>query len=366
MAVDLAVALVALTAAPAMMQLVRGEVPTGDDWAGVAGGIANALLTQTSDQSTALARIEQQVGALPAREYQQYMAAGRRFLHDLPVSWRKKTDRADIIRDARGEFVRASAVAQQMGDAYRTALAEVAIAGCWLWVPSLPDAQRTLGEARKILEEAVLNEAGPGMVRAYIDVLRLCQAYGEEPPALRAGLVWLSRDREVPADPATVPTVPAVLTVNAETGELVHCLGVWVQVSNIAAGQPGGWTSVAVAVTNESWPQIHISLAAVWPPLVSPQRMLRAPQPEPDHLPPLVDRFLDNLFGIPNTPPQDQPVTQGAHLATTLWTQPVAGASWLAVMVRLPPRRLGALRGPSIAFLVPGPQPGALGRSGRC
>lgn len=376
MALDPFGALATLADSKAVQQLVSGEAPTIEDWALVAGGVVAALLTPMRGQSKtlgsidkALASIEQQLSALPNTEYQQHIMAGERFLRDLPVSWRKEDDRADIIRDARGEFVRASAVAQQIGNAYLRALAEVAIASCWLWVPSLPDVQGTLGGARKILEEGVLNRADLKMVRAYIDVLRLCQAYGETGPVLRRGSPSLRAEQALPVDPAAVPAVPAVLAVNAETGQWVYCLGVWVRVGNVTLGKPGGWTSVEVDVMNERWPMVHVHLTAVptaLVPLVStteqlpvlPQRLSRMLR-ESDLFMKLrgkLGRLLDKeskALGDSNIPREDkdQALSQGDNLATTLWTEPVAGASQLAVMVRLPPCQVGALRGPSIAFL---------------
>lgn len=87
----------------------------------MAGSVAHALATHAGqskapDHGPALARIERQLAAVPDREYRQHIAAGRRFLQDLPVDWRTKKERARIIRDARVEFVRASAIASELGD----------------------------------------------------------------------------------------------------------------------------------------------------------------------------------------------------------------------------------------------------------
>ena len=117
------------------------------------------------------------------------MTAGCRHLQDLPASWRTNQDRRDLIRDARGEFVRASAIAGNMGDTQRQAAAEVAIAGCWLWVPSMQDFTNTLDKARLMVEtELLFRPIGAFSVlsSAYNDIVTACKAY-RVPAALNAG-----------------------------------------------------------------------------------------------------------------------------------------------------------------------------------
>lgn len=102
-----------------------------------------------------------------------------------------------------------------MKDLQREALAEVAIAGCWLWVPSLEDVKNTIGRTREILEHEVLfGQSTP--TAAYADVLALAKSYGER-----------SRRTAMPVAPKWgLASVGARLAVFAVTGQWVEAAGV--------------------------------------------------------------------------------------------------------------------------------------------
>jgi hypothetical protein len=308
MAVDLAAALLAITASTVVRALVQGASLSDQDWAGVAGSVAHALATHAGqskapDHGPALARIERQLAAVPDREYRQHIAAGRRFLQDLPVDWRTKKERARIVRDARAEFVRASAIASELGDVRKAVVAEVAIAGCWLWVPSLPDVQRTLEAARLKLETALLGTGGKSVVRDYIDVLQLCRGCGAVPAH------W-----SIPVEPREVPSIDAVLSVSADDKKWAYSLGLWAKVGN-ATGSASG-TTATVELHNEHWPSADVWLGAQ-----------------------VVSRL---------TTTDVRTIHKGQRLNATLWT-PVRGS--VAVKVGQPS---GAYTAPMVAFLVPG------------
>jgi hypothetical protein len=149
------------------------------------------------------------------------MAAGCRHLRDLPKSWRSKRDRRDLIRDARSEFVRASAVAGQMGDIQRQATAEVAIAGCWLWVPSMPDVTNTMDEARLLVEKDLLfrtTGAFSALSSSYRDIVALCNAY-KVPATLNAGSLIVPSNESPPIPGARV----AVRVVHSQP---IWCAGI--------------------------------------------------------------------------------------------------------------------------------------------
>ncbi|MGH3932651.1 MAG: hypothetical protein ACRDTF_22060 [Pseudonocardiaceae bacterium] len=277
-----ALALIAITV-PTLVQWLSGQPVTGGDWAAVTGAVANALINHTSgnnpmpDYGPALQRIELALEKEASNKYQDCMTAGRRFLSDLPVQQPYypypgrqlygaqpgygvqpyypaqqpyQADPNSLIRDARSKFVDASAVAERMGDAYRMAEAEVAIAGCWLMLQSLPDMQRALSQARTILEEALLNGAGPQMVRAYIHVLQLCRASGE-----------VHRDVGIPLDPAA-KTTDGMFAVEACWGQWVGCLDVWVRLHGAELDPAGRCNFVTLEVSNLSWPKIRFCLGA--------------------------------------------------------------------------------------------------------
>ncbi|MFC4909503.1 hypothetical protein [Actinomadura gamaensis] len=237
-AVELAVALTAIGAKAAVTELVRGGAWSGSDWALVATQVVDAVVASPNRPDPALQRIEQGIGrielrldvlgekidALPARsraqEFEIHMAAGRRYMRDLRDEWRGDRDRRRLVEQAQHEFVRAFGIAETMADPLRQAVADVAIAACWLWVPSLRDVQKTIGAARTVLErELLFGTTRP--VDAYVSVVRLCKAYGERPKHTR-----------VPG-----PQTPgARLAVQAKYGKWVECAGIEVRVARAKAG----------------------------------------------------------------------------------------------------------------------------------
>jgi hypothetical protein len=189
-AVELALALSGLTAQAIVTQLVQGSPFDRNGWANVAGQIVKAMIDTSQAQESTLRQLGQKIDDIPLREYERHMAAGRRYLREVNPQWRTERDRRDMIRDARSEFVRASAVAEVRNDLLRQVTAEVAIAGCWLWVPSLSDVKNTITNARTVLEREVLYGAtlpagnfkpAPPSAAAYADVVALARGYGEQP-----------------------------------------------------------------------------------------------------------------------------------------------------------------------------------------
>jgi hypothetical protein len=177
---ELAVALSAIAARAIVVELVRGGTYDRGAWADVAGQVVETVIATTASQESGIRQVGQKVDDIALREFDQHMAAGRRHLRDLPVEWRTEADRRDLIRDARGEFVSAAAIAERRKDLKRQVTAEVAIAGCWLWVPSLKDVTNTIGFALMLLENELL--FGTGRVSSlYADVVKLARSYGAEP-----------------------------------------------------------------------------------------------------------------------------------------------------------------------------------------
>jgi len=228
-AIELAVALGAIATKALVSDFIRGTHVTRDTWAQVATEVVDIMTANYSQQASSQRQLGQridqlsgqiqqiggQIEAMPVGEFDHYMEAGRRYMLDLPVRWRTDTDRRELIRGARHEFVNAVASARLMKDAQREALAEVAIAGCWLWVPSLEDVKNTIGRAREILEHEVLfGQSTP--TAAYADVLALAKSYGER-----------SRRTAMPVVPKWgLANVGARLAVSAVTGQWVECAGV--------------------------------------------------------------------------------------------------------------------------------------------
>ncbi|WP_405839374.1 hypothetical protein [Streptomyces sp. NBC_01518] len=234
MAMELAIALGALVARTAVAQLVAGQAMDNAAWAGAASQVVDVLVSTATRQESGFQQLGQgfevlgrkidavgkQVGDIPGREFEEYMAAGRRYVRDLPDTWRSARDRRGLIQDARREFVHAYGIAEHMRSPHRQALADVAIAGCWLWVPSLPDVRKTIGAARQILETELLR-GSTLPTKSYADVLYLCRSYGEQPRT--AGKPIL------PA-PGQAPTPLARLAVRAPYGSWVTCAGIEVRI----------------------------------------------------------------------------------------------------------------------------------------
>ncbi|WP_189965096.1 hypothetical protein [Streptomyces violascens] len=241
----MAVALGLLATRTAVAQLIQGQSMDNAAWAGVATQVVDILVSTSTRQESGFRQLDQKFDALgrridlvgqqvrdiPGREFEEYMAAGRRYVRDLPDVWRSDGDRRELIRDARREFVHAFGIAEHMRSPERQAVADVAIAGCWLWVPSLPDVKKTIGAARQILEKEMLY--GTTLpTKSYADVLYLCQRYGEQP--VTAGKPIL------PATPGGAPTDGARLAVHVTYGHPVVCAGVEVRVEELppAADDP--------------------------------------------------------------------------------------------------------------------------------
>jgi hypothetical protein len=271
MAVELAVALAAIATKAIVTQLVQGAPPSQGAWADVAGQVAETLVNSAARQESGIQRLEsgiqrlgqqidqvsQQVNEIPIREFGQHMAAGSRYVQDLRPAWRKKQDRRDLIHDARQEFVTAGSIAKQSNDLRRQALAEVAIAGCWLWVPSIDDVRNAAGLARQLLEREILYgtysppprwasvrglpwTGADTPVGDYIDVVRFCKAYGER-----------SAYAAVPLGSSP----EARLAVRAALDSWVECADVWVHITReqqpASATSPAATAKPAATLTNQ-------------------------------------------------------------------------------------------------------------------
>ncbi|MGW1870621.1 hypothetical protein ACWCPS_34380 [Streptomyces mauvecolor] len=238
MAIELAVALGVLAARTAVAQLIQGQAMDNAAWAGVATQVVDVLVSTSTRQESGFQQLGQgvaelgrrvdevgkAVGEIPAREFEEYMAAGRRYVRDLPDVWRSERDRRELIRDARREFVHAFGIADHMKSPERQAVADVAIAGCWLWVPSLPDVKKTIGAARQILEREMLY--GTTMpTKSYADVLYLCKRYGEQ--------LAIAGKPILPATQGRPPTGGARLAVRVKYGDPVVCAGVEMRVEEL-------------------------------------------------------------------------------------------------------------------------------------
>lgn len=244
MAIELAVALSAIATKALVGQLIQGTPMARSDWAAVAGQVIDAFASVLSSREASIDRsgvrtdqfgkkldqISGKIDAIQLREFEQEMAAGIRHLRDLPRDWRNEQDRHDLIRDARNEFVRAFATAELAGEVQRQALAEVAIAGCWLWVPSLPDVRHTIGEARRLLEDVILSDNDwqryypSDLLTSYRDVLALCKSYDEQLSSTAIPI----RDAEIPAQARQ-----AALVVRTQVDQWVGCAGI-----EVKAGSP--------------------------------------------------------------------------------------------------------------------------------
>jgi hypothetical protein len=220
MAIETALTLAAIAAARPVVTGLISAFGAPDALAAAGGEIVAALLTSSSRQSLTvqrdLAQVNAKLDAVPVREFEQHMAAGRRYLRDLPMAWRTPEDRRELIRDARGEFIQAFAVAERMSDAHRQALADVAVAGCWMWVPSPLDVLNTVRHARLLLEDRILAGAYR-LTSSYRDVLVLAKACGEQPARTGRPIVpWSS----------LAPKHGARIAVRAVSGAWVGCAGV--------------------------------------------------------------------------------------------------------------------------------------------
>ncbi len=246
---ELAVALVAVGTKTVVSQLIQGAPVTRETWAEASRQIIDALVSHSSRQdagfdrisgqidrvSRQIDRVSRQIDDISMREFNEHMAAGRRHLRDLPVDWRTESDRRELTHDARIEFVRAFATAEQMKDAQRQALAEVAIGGCWLWAGSLRDAQGTFGKAREVLERTIIfgprtpslfnssvTADDPSLIADYVNMLKLCKQYGERPATTA---LPETRNREA-SDGARI-------VVYALTDRWVECAGIELKIGQL-------------------------------------------------------------------------------------------------------------------------------------
>jgi hypothetical protein len=254
--VHLAIALGRIAGQATVTQFVQGAPFDRKDWANVAGQITEALIGASLAQESTfqglgeqIDRIGGKIDQIPLREYAQHMAAGRRYLREVTPQWRTELDRRDMIRDARGEFVRASAIAEVGNDLVRQVAAELAIAGCWLWVPSLDDVKNTITNARTLFEQEILFGAEcealhQGLVvlpytdsatcyyltAAYADVVALARGYGEQPANTGDALKGLEKDH----------FHGARLTVRAVPHSFVACAGVQLKLdARVPGSNPG-------------------------------------------------------------------------------------------------------------------------------
>lgn len=275
MAVELAVALAAIAARAVVAGLIRGQPMDNEDWAGVGTQVVDALITTSKQQAAEqqhigrqfdvlvkkVDHVGQQIDDIPGREFAEHMAAGRRYLRDLPDSWRSSKDRRTLIRDARHEFVRAFGIAEHMKSPQRQALADVAIAGCWLWVPSLPDVQKTAGAALQLLEHEMLY--GTTLpTQSYADVLHLCKTYGEQPASV---------EKPILPKAGQPPTAGARLAVYAGTGRWARCADIEMRIdltpdaaadSEPRRAAPGGLLLPGVALGRDNALERYAALAA--------------------------------------------------------------------------------------------------------
>ncbi|TLP66146.1 hypothetical protein [Microbispora triticiradicis] len=259
MSIELAVALGAIATKAAVTALLQQGAWDDANWAIVAHQVIDAVVGVRNRPDAGVQRIgqrldvlERQIAAvgrkvelIPVREFDEHMAAGRRYMRDLRDQWRTAYDRYALVERAQHEFVRAFGIAENMKDASRQALADTAIAGCWLWVPSMPDVIKTIGQARLILEQELLFGATLP-TSSYADVVRLCRAYGECP-------AWTGN----PVVPASGPPTPgARVAVRAEYNRWTRCAGVDMRVN--PAGDDGARQR---AVTTRGGPVIPVVTA---------------------------------------------------------------------------------------------------------
>lgn len=239
MAIELAVALGAIAVKTIISELIRDSAWDSSTWALVATQVVDAVVTVPNRPDAGVQRVGQRldalgrqietvgrkVDAIPAREFDEHMAAGRRYMRDLRDEWRGAKARRGLIERTQHEFVRAFGIAETMKDPSRQALADTAIAGCWLLVPSMSDVIQTIGAARRILEEELLFGATLP-TGSYADVVSLCRAYGESPS-------WTGDPIAALNGP---PTPGARVAVTVAYGRWTGCAGVEMRVNPAGAG----------------------------------------------------------------------------------------------------------------------------------
>jgi hypothetical protein len=244
-----------------------------------------------ADINNQLRDLRIQIGRIPLRKYDEYMATGRRHLQDV-MDTQEYFGRQQTIQAAKAKFIEASAVAQVQGDLERRLLAEVAIAGCWYALESQEGLYKTLQATREVAETGVLDGDRAIIVR-YSHILRLCRNLGIVP------VHWAE-----PLDPELMPEIKATIPTVAVVGTSAYLLGVQVLVT---ATSPG---VVSFEVWNERWPEVQVGLAA---------------------------RSADPAY-------HPTPATQGAALAYTMYSQDPQ-----PVVVVRPP---GRPTRPTLGFLV--------------
>ncbi|MGK8556132.1 hypothetical protein [Nocardia gipuzkoensis] len=250
------IALINLAATAVVKRLISGEDPSADERAGVATAVVSALLSPASQQNKGINAIHDELRMMPIREYDKHMLTGRRFLQGLLTPQLSADDRRHLLWDAHREFADASSIAIQQQDFLRRVEAEVCVAGCWLWVPSLPRVKETLRETCDALTRSIHRGSGEAAVRAYRHVLPLCQKYGE-----------VAADEALPMDPSAARPWPAALVVDTERGKWTRCLGIDMRIVDVTYDSSGGFRAdraIAVSVELANTRGLPISVA-LWP-----------------------------------------------------------------------------------------------------
>ncbi|MEV0298504.1 hypothetical protein [Nocardia sp. NPDC050710] len=338
------IALINLAATAVVKRLISGEDPSADEWAGVATAVVGALLSPASQRNEGINAIHDDLRMMPIREYDKHMLTGRRFLQGLPTQRLSEDDRRHLIWDAHGEFIRASSIAAQQRDLLRQVEAEVCVAGSWLWVPSLPQVKSTLRQTCNALTQSILKGEGAAAVRAYRQVLPLCQKYGE-----------VAADEALPLDPSAASTIPAALVIETERWKWTRCLGIDMRIGDVTYDY-SGWhranraVAVSMEVTNVGMRPISVAL---WR---SEPRSSAVLAPSSSWWDDAIESVRQWWSGpVPPTPIEpavshDQYVAGGetwaGELRSPLPWSAVGGVNQLAVIVR----RMASVRLPSTQF----------------
>jgi hypothetical protein len=306
------------TVLAARMIAIAAPVVTGLPWSGAFVEMAEAIISHLDSQEfernvvSALSDLRhevRQVSTQVARQtYRQHMASGNRMLRDVQ-EWRTPKERRRIIDNAKTEFIRASGTAEALGSSDLLITAELAIAGCWFLLSSLPDVQRTLSAARETAEMGNVLDGKRATVNRYRQLLYLCRVFGAVPN------YWA-----IPIDPTSMPPVGAVLAVTAPLSVAVELYGVQVHVTAV------GYGAADLQLSNLHGVKVTVML-----------------QP--------IDGLFIGTEGGPLAFPPQTTLSLGLRLVRQ-------STARLAVTARFPLSRAapGARVGPSIAFLLPAPR----------
>lgn len=145
----------ALTSAASQLvkALVGGRDVGRDDAASVATAVLEAVLSTQQRTNDDLARLEGKVDKLLLAPYLAGMSAGTRFMGDAAAAHRSKGHRAQMLAEARTQFLTALGHAP---DAVRRAQCETYYGLAWLADGSVEDAVLAQGRAARLLEEELL------------------------------------------------------------------------------------------------------------------------------------------------------------------------------------------------------------------